>query len=133
MKVRAVVGLILSLLAAGASARAQTATLSGETLEDVQCFALFAMIAGQTGVDGEAVAAGEVEATPLLVAMTGGMMYHLGRLRGRAPDVDWLSRISDYVWSVEAADLEPARTRCAKTMSDNGEALVAWGTRLQKE
>ncbi|WP_428148987.1 hypothetical protein [Brevundimonas sp.] len=133
MKRLAVIGMSLCLSGFGAPVQAQIVPLGGEALEDVQCFSLFAMIAGQSGADANAVVAGEVEASALLVGMTGGMMYHLGRLQGREPDVDWLARIERYLRTVDIADLEQSRTRCAKSMTDNGAALVAWGERLQKE
>lgn len=133
MKRLAFIGMCLCLLGVGAPVHAQTAPLSGEALEDVQCFSLFALVAGQSGIDGEAVIAGEVEATPLMVGMTGGMMFHFGRLQGREPDVDWLVRIENYIRTIDLAVLEQSRTRCAKSMTDNGAALVEWGSRLQKE
>ena len=133
MKTLALIAISLCLLGGATSVQAQTAPLSEEALEDVQCFCLFAMIAGQNGMNGEAVAAGEVEVSPLMVGMTGGLMYHFGRLQGREPDVDWLARIESYIRTIDVADLERSRTRCAKSMADNGAALVDWGSRLQKE
>ena len=110
-------GLTAALVLTAGSARAQA--VSGPDLQDMQCFSLVAAQAG--------LAEGSPEAMAGLASL---MMFYLGRLEGRSPDVDWLARIEAYIQTPEVEKLQTHAQRCSTEMAAKGKALTEWGARL---
>jgi len=118
------IGMTAALMMAGATtpASARIDELNAVDRADMQCFALTAYLTGQS-TEGSQEQAG----------LVGGMMYFLGRLDGRTPGTDWLSKLADYLRTVEGAELEAQRERCGGIMVERGDALTRWGATLSGE
>lgn len=120
MKKTMAVAAALSLYAGAATAGA--VDVPTQDMPDLQCMALVAYVAS-TAEEGSEMQSG----------MVGGMMYYLGRLEGRSPQVDWLARLADYVESIDEATLLAESSRCGKEMTEKGQALVAFGDKWKAE
>lgn len=82
-----------------------------ENLADMQCMAVYGYLAGQ---GDENVAAGAL-----------GMFYFLGRLEGRAPDVDWMRELYLLTDTLTDEAIAPHFQRCGQLLIDRGEAMQA--------
>lgn len=107
-------------LAGAAPAVAQD--LEPQNKADMQCFAALAYLGGQLGAD-----------SPEMAGLAGGMMYYLGRLEGRSPNINWLGQLETYLTSVDEAELQSHLERCGSELSVKGAALVAWGDAVGEE
>ena len=105
-----------ALMGTPAAAQAQD-PVSEMDRKDMECFAVFASMAGQ---DPELVLVGSV-----------GMAYFIGRLEGRNPGVNQLERLSRWMYSQDEAALDitlhEADARCAAELDAFGRSLVAVG------
>lgn len=113
-----IAGLTAALVLTAGAARAQD--MSGAELQDLQCFTLVAGQVGQAQDDPQAAA-----------GLAAVMMFYLGRLEGRSPDVDWLARLEAYILSPEVEKLDQHRQRCGTEMVAKGKSLTEWGARVQ--
>jgi hypothetical protein len=102
---------------------AQEASLAAADRADLQCMALVAVMAGITMEEG----GDDDGAATRLAGMSGGLMYYLGRLEGRSPDIDWLAQLTDYLEKAEAEDFDAVAPRCSKELIEKGQALVDFG------
>lgn len=123
MKKTVTLAVALSVAASLSAAPALAQELAPVDRADIQCFALTAAAANSAQADPQQMA-----------GLVGGMMYYYGRLRGRAPDVDWLARIRVYLLTpgVEA-EMLAQQARCGADMVATGTELAAWGEALQAE
>lgn len=110
-----------AVLLSAVPAAAQDAPVSAADRADLQCMALVAVMAGM------AMEEGEEAATTELAGMSGGLMYYLGRLEGRSPDVDWLEQLGAWLDKAEPEDLDAVAPRCSKELMDKGQALIDFG------
>lgn len=115
-----IAGLTAALVLTAGAARAQE--ISAADQQDMQCFALVAAQAGMSEPSPEA-----------MTGLVSIMMFYLGRLEGRSPDVDWLARIAAYIQTPEVEKLDQHRQRCGTEMAAKGKALTDWGARLQAQ
>ncbi|NJC41769.1 hypothetical protein GGQ87_002027 [Brevundimonas alba] len=111
-----------AVLLSAAPAVAQELNLAPADRADLQCMALVAVMAGVAMEEG-----GDESASVQMAGMSGGLMYYLGRLEGRSPDVDWLAQLTAYLAKVEAEDFEAFAPRCSKELIEKGQALVDFG------
>lgn len=111
-----------ALLCAGPVA-AQNADHAPANQADLQCMALVAVLAGLAMEEGTE----QEDHATRMAGLSGGMMYYLGRLQGRSPDIDWLSELSLFLGKAEFSDLDAVAPRCGKELSETGEALIAFG------
>lgn len=89
---------------------ASIAGLTGEETADLQCMALFAIMANQPEhVNSAAV----------------GIFYYWGRLEGRKPGVDWLGTLSVYADTVTGEELQPHADRCSQALVSKGQQMAA--------
>lgn len=109
-----IAGLAFAALAGAAQAQSP-ASEKPVDLADLQCMAIYAVMANQP----------EHQAGAAL-----GVFYHLGRLEGRTPGVDWLARMQTYADSVTLADLAQHGDRCGQEMSRAAQAMQAVGQAL---
>jgi hypothetical protein len=59
------------------------------------------------------------------VRSTVGAMFYLGRLEGRSPGVNWVSRIPEYADILTQDDLNAAAPACAAVLRERGAQMVA--------
>ena len=109
--------LVLASTAMSAPARAQQ--FSPADTADMQCFVLMSYLTGQTADD-----------TTEQAGMVSGMMYFLGRLEGRTPGADWLTMVSNFILTVEDAEILRQGERCGGILQDRAQALGEWGESL---
>lgn len=91
-------------------APAAVANLTADETADLQCMALFAIMANQPEhVNSAAV----------------GIFYYWGRLEGRKPGVDWLGTLSTYADTVTGEELQPHADRCSQALVSKGQQMAA--------
>lgn len=103
----------LALSAAPASAQDPVLPINPEDAADLQCVALAALIMGS---DQE-----------LATQIAPALFYYLGRLEGRSPDVDWITRAAEYSEALTPQTLPPIQQRCGGEMAAKGQELIAKG------
>lgn len=108
----------LMLTAGAASAQTQTRIKPADQA-DLECMAVAAYYGG-IAEEGSQEQAG----------LVGGLMYYLGKLRGRSPDVDWLARLRELVMAMEVTDVEALGPRCGGEMTRIGDELLTWGNEM---
>ena len=115
MKIIAALATSAALALVATTASAQDAALPSNPADaaDMQCVALAAMIMGSD----EALA-------PQIAP---AFFYYLGRLEGRSPDVDWVTRAAEYSGTLTPETLAPVQQRCGAEMTAKGQDLVAKG------
>lgn len=107
--------MVLGLLAGAAQAQAQAQAEKPADLADLQCMALYAILANEPD---QQAAAGL------------GVFYHLGRLEGRTPGVDWLARMHAYADTVTVEQVAANGARCSAEMSRAADAMQRVGGAL---
>ena len=110
--------LAAGLVALPVTSRAAEAPSAADTA-DLQCLGVFMYLAGQEQ-DAET-----------RNWFNGGVKHHLGRLQGRTPDVDWLSRLTDYFVGSFRSEFEANKDRCGNGQVAQDDALQAWGDAFQ--
>ena len=105
-------------LASPVLARADVAPSAADTA-DLQCLGVFMYLAGQEQDDERRN------------WFNGGVKHHLGRLQARTPDVDWLSRLTDYFVGPFRSEFEANKDRCGNGQIAQDDALQAWGDAFQ--
>jgi hypothetical protein len=102
-------------------ARAETAEARRpENRADLQCLAVFAAVAGLDPEDAE-----------LQSGAVGALMYYSGRLNGRAPTVDWLEELKQFILSDIDEGFKVEAERCGREMIQLGAEMTAWGAEMQ--
>lgn len=109
----------LSLTFAAGSA---TADIKAADRPDLECLAVISIMGGQNQGGPETQA-----------GLAGGMMYYLGKLEGRTPDVDWLVELTNLLKTMDMAAFQAAAPRCGQEMQVKGQALVDWGAAMQEQ
>lgn len=105
---------VLVMAAPGAQAQtAAPAPWTAEEVADLQCMAIYAIVANQS----DQASAGAV-----------GIFYFWGRLEARNPSVDWLQTLATYADSVTQAELEPQFDRCRAALVTKSERMAALGS-----
>ena len=64
-------------------------------------------------------------------SLVSGATFYFGRLQGRTPGTDWLTRLADYARTEPVAELEANRARCVEEMQALGRDFTAMGARMQ--
>ncbi len=67
----------------------------------------------------------------LRLQLAPGLMYYLGRLEGRTPDVDWINRVVTYAEAADEAQLMSVQQRCSGELIAKGEEMLAKGQGTQ--
>lgn len=109
-----IAGLAFAALAGAAQAQAPVREKPAD-LADLQCMAIYAIMANQPEHQSGAAL---------------GVFYHLGRLEGRGPGVDWLDRMRTYADATTLAELAPHGDRCGEEMSRAAQAMQAVGASM---
>lgn len=115
----------MSLFAALAAALALSAPpadlsdLKPADRADLQCMTLIVVFIGAT------------EDSNASAQLASGATYYYGRLQGRTPGTDWLSRLADYIRTEPREELEANRQRCVQEVTTLGDAFLAIGRSLQ--
>lgn len=117
MKRLMIVTALVGAMAFASGAQAQAT--KPQDLADLQCLALTAYLGGQVP-EGDERRAG----------LAAGVMYYLGRLEGRTPGVEWLSRLAEYLETAQVAELQGQAQRCGEELKERGTALSTWGSRM---
>lgn len=102
------VAAVLALAAGAAQAREEKPV----DLADLQCMALYALMANEPDKQASAAL---------------GVFYHLGRLEGRTPGVDWLARMHTYAYTLTVEDVAVHGARCGEEMGRAAAALQRIG------
>lgn len=110
---RALIGLTAALSLFGAQAQAQTA----ETKADIRCIATLASVGAE-----------DPDAMP---AVTIAVMFFMGRIDGRQPNLDLTAALAVEAASLEGQDLQREAERCGRIIVEKGEALKRIGAQLQ--
>lgn len=91
-------------------APAAVANLTADETADLQCMALFAIMANEPEhVNSAAV----------------GIFYYWGRLEGRKPNLDWLATLAIYADTVTGEQLQPHGDRCSQALVTKGQQMAA--------
>jgi hypothetical protein len=94
----------------------QTDDLKPADLADLQCMALTAYMVSQ--VEPETIEQ---------AGIASGVMYYLGRLQGRTPEIDWLPRLQKFSMTLVPEDLQGFAPRCGAELVAIGSAMTAMG------
>ncbi len=110
---------LMSALALGAVAAPaladQNRPMTAEEIADMQCMAVFSVIAAQPGkAEGAAI----------------GVFYYLGRLEGRDASIDWLERFYTFAQAATQEDLTENADRCGQLVATRGQKMQEVGGRL---
>lgn len=93
----------------------QNRAMTAQEGADMQCMAVFSVLAAQTG---------RAEAAAV------GVFYFLGQLEGQDRSIDWLERFHDYARTADEADLNAHVQRCTQQVADRGKKMQEVGGRL---
>lgn len=100
---------------------ASLSALSPAVRADVECLSVFSFIAGEDAKEADRSGA------------VGGLLYYLGRIKAREPDLALNELLVELVQSEEFLDSLPSHgQRCASEMVATGEALTALGEAMSK-
>lgn len=115
MKRIAALGLAGLMLAAAFAPATAEVELTPDDRADLDCMNIMALV-------------GEKD----LNAATIGMIYYLGRLEGRSPNIDWPNVFGDYLHDMPREQLQTAGLRCSQELKIRGDALQSVGDRIAK-
>ena len=91
---------------------------AAENEKDLRCVALIAQII--PGAEGEAKS-----------GLVGGLMFFLGRIEGRDSKYDLEANLTRLLGGSKPTDLSGDRQRCADTLTEKGNLLIAIGERAK--
>jgi len=109
---------ILAALGVLAAAAPAPALAVDATTSDLRC--LLALSAAEDAADGQ-----------MKPAMMAGVVYYLGRLDGRTPDLDLEAKAAAELKAMSIQDLSDETVRCGAALFARGKAIEAIGEKLR--